>query len=70
MWHRVYLQTFTDIAEQLDAQFYALKMESAGSSEKSTNFYQVTSRHTSEDNFLHSQRHENLKFHVCDSINK
>jgi hypothetical protein len=55
---------FTEIPEQIAALFYILKMDSAKPSEKSTNYYQATSLHISEDSFLHSQRHENLKFHL------
>ena len=53
---------FTEIPEQIAALFYILKMDSARPSEKSMNFYQATRFHISEDSFLHSQRHENLKF--------
>jgi hypothetical protein len=70
VWRHVWLQPLTEISEYLAALFYTIKMESAGSSETLMNFYQATRRHVSEDSFLHSQRRENLKFHVCNSASK
>jgi hypothetical protein len=43
----------------------ALMMEAAGTSEKSTDFYQAARRIVQEDSELHTRRRENLKFHMA-----
>jgi hypothetical protein len=44
-----------------DASFLTLKMEAAGSSEASHDFYRSTQRHTPKYDNLHSLRSEKLK---------
>jgi hypothetical protein len=39
----------------------ALMMEAASTSEMSVNFYQTTRRNNSEDSYLYTRRHKNLK---------
>jgi hypothetical protein len=42
----------------------ALKMEAASTTETSVNFYQTTQRKNSEDSYLHTGHHEDLKSHI------